>query len=431
VLYFGGFLGLVFLITAIAVPTSKARSDDYEGPVVFSPELPAHMVQVNKDELGNTLLAYYTTYGLSWDAALQEGSPQQLSLAWVAGSRNYIDLTRAQRVQRYTLGVFYYSTFAQPNKYYNKDNDASNTPGWTSSVNWISGVTECDWEGISCSEDASSVVGILLREHSLTGTLPLELAFLQSLTTLDITTNFVYIEGDASVTPFSHLGNMQTLLVEDNYVVSVNGIPPSIGAMTQLQKISMSYNILQGTIDGSIFSNLSKLTHLEVESNYLEGDIPSQISQLPDLAYIYLRRNLLTINLPTLLSYGNLPSIFALWLDGNTVQGSIPTSIGENHPDLASLSITNTTLGGPIPTEMGLLSNLQRLWLYENALTGQVPTEIGALSKLEVFEVYDNNLVGQMPSQLCSRIQTATYEFKALTADCQEVSCSNCCTECF
>ena len=431
VFYFGGFLGLVLLVTAIAVPSSKAaKSKNYDGPVIFKPELPANVVQSNKEEFGNTLLSYYNTYGLNWDAALEQGSPQQLSLEWVAGSRNYALLDRAQKVQRYALGVFYYSTFSVPNSQYTKNYGEGDVPGWTSSINWISSVTECDWEGITCSEDGSSVVGLLLREHSLTGTAPLELAFLQSLTTIDLTTNFVYVDGNQGVTPFSHLGNLETLLVEDNFVVCTTGIPPSLAGLTSLEKLTLSYNILQGPIDGDIFSRLSKLTHLEIESNYLSGDIPSTVVQLPSLVYLYLRRNLLTIDLPTLLSSGNLPSIFALWLDSNTVQGSIPSSIGTNHPDLASLSITNTTISGRIPSEMGLLSSLRRVWLYENMLSGPIPSELGNLPKLEVLELYDNNLSGSMPSPVCQRIGSAAYEFKSLTADCEKVSCSNCCTEC-
>ncbi|GKY97738.1 hypothetical protein MPSEU_000732000 [Mayamaea pseudoterrestris] len=434
VFYFGGFLGLVLLITAIAVPSSKAaqaKRDGNDGPVVFVPELPANVVQTNKQEFGNTLLSYYNTYGLNGDSKMLEvGTPQQLALEWVAGSRNYALLERAQKVQRYALGVFYYSTFSQSNSQIIKNNGEGDIPGWTSSINWISSITECDWEGVTCSEDGSSVVGILLREHSLTGTLPLEMAFLQSLTTLDLTTNSVYVDGDANVTPFTHLGNLETLLMEDNYVVCTSGIPPSISALTSLSKLTMSYNILQGPMDGSIFSNLSKLTHLEIESNFLSGDVPSSIAQLPNLIYLYLRRNLLTIDLPTLLSSGSLPSIFALWLDSNTIEGSIPTSIGSNHPDLASLSITNATLSGPIPTEIGLLSGLRRVWLYENSLSGQVPSELSNLPDLEVLELYENNLSGSMPSTVCDRIQSAAYDFKALTADCQEVSCS-CCTECY
>jgi hypothetical protein len=435
VLCFGVFLGLVVLVTAIAVPSSKAaqaKRSSNEGPVLFVPELPAKVVLTNKQEFGNTLLSYYQTYGLNWnDANLQQaGSPQQLALEFVSGSRNYALLDSAQKVQRYALAVFYYSTFSKPNSQYTKNTGQATAPGWTSAINWITSITECDWEGVLCSADGTSVVGLALREHSLSGVLPLELAFLQSLTTIDLTTNFIYVDGDAGVTPFTHLGNMNTLLIEDNFVVCTSGIPPSIAAMTNLQKLTMSYNILAGPIDGSIFSNLSKLTYLEIESNYLSGDIPSSILQLPYLNSLYMRRNLLTINLPTLLASGNLPAIFALWLDSNTVQGSIPSSIGTSQPNLASLSITNATVSGPIPTEIGLLSGLQRVWLYSNAMTGVIPSEIGNLPKLEVLELYANSLSGSMPTQVCSRIDSATYEFKALTVDCQEVPCT-CCTQCY
>jgi len=121
-----------------------------------------------------------------------------------------------------------------------------------------------------------------------------------------------------------------------------------------------------------------------------------------------------------------------MWLDTNHKMGTIPTEIGLL-TELASLSITNATLHGTIPTEIGNLVALRRLFLYHNDLTGSIPTQLGKCSELEIVELHRNNLNGGMPQSVCSVIDTAVYEQKALTSDCtRKVECADtCCTRCF
>lgn len=101
--------------------------------------------------------------------------------------------------------------------------------------------------------------------------------------------------------------------------------------------------------------------------------------------------------------------------------------------DLASVSMTNATLVGPIPSELAELTGLRRLWLYSNKLTGEIPPEFDNLEELEVFEVHDNNLHGAMPQGICTIIDESDYQYKSLTSDCvSQVECSDsCCTQCF
>lgn len=121
-----------------------------------------------------------------------------------------------------------------------------------------------------------------------------------------------------------------------------------------------------------------------------------------------------------------------MWLDANTITGTIPTEIGLC-TSLASLSMTNSTLAGPIPDEIGKLVELRRLWLYNNQLTGAIPAALNNMPNLEVVELHNNNLSGEMPDGVCTAIQGSDYEYKSLTSDCvKEVSCpKGCCTQCF
>ena len=121
-----------------------------------------------------------------------------------------------------------------------------------------------------------------------------------------------------------------------------------------------------------------------------------------------------------------------MWLDTNTITGTIPTEIGLC-TGLASLSMTNATLTGPIPAEIGNLVELRRLWLYNNQLSGNIPDALNNLPNLEVVELHKNNFNGPMPGGVCAAIKSSDYEYKSLTSDCKsQVSCSaECCTQCF
>jgi len=275
------------------------------------------------------------------------------------------------------------------------------------------------------------VSSLLLRQHQLSGTLPLEMAFLESLVDLDLTSNFIYVDGEATTTPFSNMNILTSLQMEDNYIVTTqSGFPPTLASMTSVQQIVMSYNILKGPISDSTFAQLSQLTHLEAESNYITGDLPTSLLQNSNLLYIYMRRNSMTVHLPTVLAPGTLPSIFALWLDTNIVNGGIPSSIS-NHTMLASLSITNATLTGTLPSELGQLAGLRRVWLYTNNLYGTIPQSLDADTELEVLELYQNRLTGTMPGGVCTTIKNSNYEFKSLSVDCSSVTCTDCCTQCY
>ena len=59
---------------------------------------------------------------------------------------------------------------------------------------------------------------------------------------------------------------------------------------------------------------------------------------------------------------------------------------------------------GPIPAELGSLSNLEQLWLSSNQLTGSIPAELGALTNLEWLWLSHNGLSGSIPAELGARI---------------------------
>jgi len=197
--------------------------------------------------------------------------------------------------------------------------------------------------------------------------------------------------------------------------------------------LRLSYNVFEGELDSEapVLGSMTKLTHLELESNYFNGTMPSAIKNMNQLTYLYMRRNNMAFNLD-FMKDGQFDNMFAMWLDGNYVSGTIPTEIGLMS-SLASFSVANATLKGTIPYEIGNLKLLRRLWLFGNELTGSIPQTLNQLESLEVMELHGNNLVGDMPEGVCSSVRNSDYDYKSLTSDCvSAVTCgSSCCTQCY
>lgn len=57
-------------------------------------------------------------------------------------------------------------------------------------------------------------------------------------------------------------------------------------------------------------------------------------------------------------------------------------------------------LRGTIPTEIGLLSNLERLTMDDNSLLGSLPTELSRLTNILTLSLSSNILSGSLPTQL-------------------------------
>ena len=96
--------------------------------------------------------------------------------------------------------------------------------------------------------------------------------------------------------------------------------------------------------------------------------------------------------------YYSIENTTELNLSGLT--GSIPPEIG-NLTNLTRLFLYQNQLTGPIPPEIGDLTNLTRLYLLDNQLTGSIPSEIGNLTNLTRLYLFDNQLTGTIPESIC------------------------------
>ena len=107
--------------------------------------------------------------------------------------------------------------------------------------------------------------------------------------------------------------------------------------------------------------------------NCQAGGCPLETCQ----AYLRLTGGAVTGTLPTEL--GMLTQVEHLWLHENSLSGTIPTELGLM-TSLKGLTLDNNLLSGTLPTEFGLMDFSAYLQLNQNVISGTIPSELSSLS---------------------------------------------------
>ena len=107
----------------------------------------------------------------------------------------------------------------------------------------------------------------------------------------------------------------------------------------------------------------------------------------------------LSTGFPLPATIGLLTNLQALYLEDNGLTGPIPTEVGMLS-SLATLDFSDNDFTGSIPSEIGLLLDLTSLYFNHNTFTGPIPSEIGLLTSLLHLHFHENGLSGSIPSEL-------------------------------
>lgn len=121
---------------------------------------------------------------------------------------------------------------------------------------------------------------------------------------------------------------------------------------------------------------------INIRSNQLTGDIPSDVGKLSLLEELEAR--------------------------GNRLDGTIPTEIAKLSY-LKVLSIRENLITGTIPIEIGALTALEVLQLRQNLLVSTIPTEIGLLTMLTDMNIRDNRMTGEVFPTEIFRLSNLRY----------------------
>ena len=97
--------------------------------------------------------------------------------------------------------------------------------------------------------------------------------------------------------------------------------------------------------------------------------------------------------------------VWHLKFENRGLTGTLPSEIGRL-TELRRLNLWNlgdgpfNSVTGPIPPELGELKKLEVLWLGANHLSGSIPPELGGLESLQVLALGGNRLTGPIPPEL-------------------------------
>lgn len=120
------------------------------------------------------------------------------------------------------------------------------------------------------------------------------------------------------------------------------------------------------------------------------------------LEILDLSENTLTGQLPDEL--GLLRSLKHVLLPNNFFHGTLPSQIG-SLTMLVDFDVSASDLKGRIPSEVGLMTNLESVSLQFNWMNGPLPSELGLLTNAYTLELYGNNFRGPFPSELCDLME--------------------------
>ncbi|CAB9528768.1 Leucine Rich Repeat [Seminavis robusta] len=179
-------------------------------------------------------------------------------------------------------------------------------------------------------------------------------------------------------------------------------IPPSIGALQQLEIIELGDNQITGTLPREL-GLLQNLWTLSVLNNQLHGTLPKELLQMANLENLMVGRNDLTGSFfsPDDAICQRWPKLRTVMLGRNKMEGPLPAFA--NCSNLGAIHLNSQGFEGTIPTEWGSLAKLQKILLYANqGIAGPVP-DFGHLANLTEFKVEGTSITGTIPEALCAR----------------------------
>jgi hypothetical protein len=144
-----------------------------------------------------------------------------------------------------------------------------------------------------------------------------------------------------------------------------------------------------------------------------------------------MERGGLTGPIPT--EIGILTNLIFLDLDFNALTGTLSSEL-LSLSTLTQLDLNNNQFTGSI-NGIGVYPAMEFLQLHDNGFTGTVPAAVGGFSGLVAFTLYETSISGVMPASVCELLETDVNGgvLRSLIADCVEpnpnVICP-CCTEC-
>ncbi|KAJ0779868.1 putative non-specific serine/threonine protein kinase [Helianthus annuus] len=239
----------------------------------------------------------------------------------------------------------------------------------------------CNWIGVTCNSSSGRIVKLQLPDQISGGRISTSVSYLDQLTTLDLSHNF--LSGPLPISLF-HLTHLKELNLSGNEFNRV--LPVSIN-LPALQVLDISDNNLRGFLPFGLCVNSSRIRVLNFASNYFTGIIPPQVGNCTFLEHLSVASNFISGIIPDFLL--GLPRLHELAFQDNEFTG-----IGNSSSPLVHLDISSNRFSENIPDVFHNFPNLSRFVSHSNNLSGGVPPSLSNSQTISSLNLRNNSLDG-------------------------------------
>nr|XP_017252031.1 PREDICTED: probable LRR receptor-like serine/threonine-protein kinase At3g47570 [Daucus carota subsp. sativus] len=128
----------------------------------------------------------------------------------------------------------------------------------------------------------------------------------------------------------------------------------------------------------------------------LRGSLPPQLFNISTIQEVYLSNNSLGGIIPAEIGFSS--QCLILYLDQNLFSGGPLTFNIGNLKQLVTLDVWNNRLTGEIPTTLGDCVMLEGLYMGGNLFQGRIPSSFKSLKSLHNLDLSSNNISGDIPN---------------------------------
>ena len=282
---------------------------------------------------------------------------------------------------------------------------------------------------------------------SLSGTLPMEMAAMRSLTsaffermdrvsgTLPAGLFANSMAGDRSLNIGASAlsGTIPSSFSENPFTsLSIDGSLKLSGTLPSSPLVLSSLTVREVAVSGTLpveLLDVPNLYSMDVSYSRLSGTLPTEVwvhgAQPPPepCCPSLCTRGITRRRVSTLIwQVGKMASSFQnvggfVGVPSTSISGTLPTQMGNlNHLPQATIRFSQTLsaesqttpgtdeppslISGTLPTQMGRLTGLKELSLFQSALSGTLPTQFGDLVRAQTFDLHASRISGTLPSEL-------------------------------
>ncbi|CAL9007140.1 unnamed protein product [Prunus brigantina] len=241
-----------------------------------------------------------------------------------------------------------------------------------------------------------------LNNNGFVGELPSQFKNCRNLTLFNLAEN--KLSGSIPEWLGASLPNLTILILQSNNFYG--SIPPQLCHLKSFQLLDLSMNNISGTIPKCL-NSLIALTQKGSSSQTIKHGYTVSWAQGSSIGIYDDEASLIWKGLRAEFK-SNLGLLKSIDLSSNKLIGEIPSEI-TYLVGLISLNLSRNQLTGQIPSRIGNLQELESLDLSRNQINGRIPTSLSQIARLAKLDLSENNLIGKIP--IGTQLQSFDYAY--------------------